>query len=85
MTSEQWSMLTGRLIALEALVLAIAKTSRNQDALEREFETQKEALTAAMLDSGEPDADIESVAQKVARLKRAAWGPPVGNAPFAGG
>jgi hypothetical protein len=85
MTPEQWSMLTGRLIALEALVLAIARTAQNQDAIEREFETQKEALTTAMLDSGETDADIEYVAQKVARLKRAAWGPPVGNAPFAGG
>jgi hypothetical protein len=75
----------GRLTALEALVLAIAKTAQNQDALEREFETQKETLTTAMLDSDEADADVESVAQRVARLKRAVWGPPFTNAPFAGG
>jgi len=85
MTPEEWSMLAGRLIALEALVLAIARTTPNQDVLEREFETQKETLTTAMLDSGETDAHVESVNYRVARLKRAVWGPPGTNAPFAGG
>jgi hypothetical protein len=85
MTPEQWSVLVGRLIALEALVVAIARTAQNQDAVEREFETQKETLITAMLDSGEASADIESVTQRVARLKRAVWGPPASNAPFAGG
>ena len=74
MTPEQYSMIIGKLTVLDTFMMAVAKTIPDQASLRREIATQRDTLEAALMNSEQDDAHIESVLARLDKLVAAIWG-----------
>ena len=67
-------MIIGKFTVLDTFMMAVAKTIPDQAGLRREIATQRDTLEAALTNSEQDDAHIESVLARLDKLVAAIWG-----------
>ena len=70
MTEEQWSFLTARLSAIELLAITIARHSENSKTIRTELSNEREIMTVALLNSPQPDSQIQAVLRHIERIEK---------------
>lgn len=76
MTPEQWALITARLSALQAFVIALCEASPDQDGLRANLESQMEILKTVALHSDSPEAEAHSarVQHQIQQMIGSVWG-----------
>jgi hypothetical protein len=68
MTEEQYSMIIGKLTAMELMIISIAKTSGKRSDLLSEICEQREVLENALLHSGHSDSHVAATLATLDKL-----------------
>jgi len=74
MTEDQWWYLQAQISAQNALLFALVRAEKNQDALMKQFEINCELLKTASLPSLAPDSFLSMVEKEKKRIFDLLWG-----------